>query len=64
VLDRCHFACAAAEDLSPIEEESADVVTTRSVLIYVEDKRRRFYRIPSGFSDPMAVFRCSSRSTA
>jgi arsenite methyltransferase len=64
VLDRCDFVRAAAEDLSPIQDESVDVVTTRSVLIYVEDKRRRFYRIPSGFSDPMAVFRCSSRSTA
>ena len=42
VRDRCHFVRAAAEDLSPIEDESVDVVTTRSVLIYVEDKRRAF----------------------
>jgi arsenite methyltransferase len=42
VLDRCHFVRAAAEDLSPIDDESVDMVTTRSVLIYVEDKRRAF----------------------
>jgi arsenite methyltransferase len=42
VLDRCAFVGAAAEDLSSIEDESVDIVTTRSVLIYVEDKRRAF----------------------
>jgi arsenite methyltransferase len=42
VLDRCDFVCASAEDLSPVKDESVDVVTTRSVLIYVEDKRRAF----------------------
>jgi ubiquinone/menaquinone biosynthesis C-methylase UbiE len=42
VLDRCHFVRAAAEELSPIPDESVDVVTTRSVLIYVKDKRRAF----------------------
>jgi arsenite methyltransferase len=38
VLDRCRFVEAFAEDLGPIETESVDVVTTRSVLIYVKEK--------------------------
>jgi ubiquinone/menaquinone biosynthesis C-methylase UbiE len=42
VLDRCHFVRASAEDLSLIEESSVDVVTTRSVLIYVSAKQRAF----------------------
>lgn len=40
VLDRCSFVKAAAEDLSAIDGDSVDLVTTRSVLIYVDDKRR------------------------
>src|SRR4051812_14775596 len=46
--DRMSFIEAAAEDLSPIEDESVDVVTTRSVLIYVDDKAtafREFHRV-------------------
>src|SRR5712691_10928696 len=39
---RCEFVQAPAEDLAPIADESVDVVTTRSVIIYVEDKRRAF----------------------
>jgi SAM-dependent methyltransferase len=42
VLDRCSFVHAPADDLSPVTECSVDVVATRSVLIYVEDKRRAF----------------------
>lgn len=42
VLDRCRFVEAAADDLGPIEDESVDVVTTRSVLIYVKDKTAAF----------------------
>ncbi len=42
VLDRCSFVKAAAEDLSAIDNDSVDLVTTRSVLIYVDDKRRAF----------------------
>jgi ubiquinone/menaquinone biosynthesis C-methylase UbiE len=42
VLDRCEFVRASAEDLSVLEDASVDVVTTRSVLIYVPDKRRTF----------------------
>lgn len=39
VVDRCLFVEASADDLSAIENTSVDVVTTRSVLIYVRDKR-------------------------
>jgi arsenite methyltransferase len=42
VLDRCRFVEATADDLTPIEAESVDVVTTRSVLIYVKDKASAF----------------------
>jgi arsenite methyltransferase len=42
VLDRCSFVTAGAEDLSAIETESVDLVATRSVLIYVDDKQRAF----------------------
>jgi arsenite methyltransferase len=48
LLDRCRFVEAAAEDLAGIDEASVDVVTTRSVLIYVEDKEqafREFHRV-------------------
>jgi arsenite methyltransferase len=48
VIDRCEFVEASAEDLSAIATESIDVVTTRSVLIFVEDKLRalkEFYRV-------------------
>lgn len=42
VLDRCRFVQASADDLSPVDSESVDVVTTRSVLIYVKDKAAVF----------------------
>ena len=42
VLDRCEFLLAPADDLSALEDASVDVVTIRSVLIYVDDKRRAF----------------------
>lgn len=45
VLDRCRFVEMPADDLSPIEDASVDVVTTRSVLIYVDDKQRAFDEI-------------------
>jgi len=48
VVDRCQFICAPAEDLSSIESGSVDVVTTRSVLIYVAAKSQafsEFYRV-------------------
>lgn len=39
---QCRFVRAAADDLAPIANASVDVVTTRSVLIYVADKARAF----------------------
>jgi arsenite methyltransferase len=42
VVDRCSFVRASADDLTQIEDESVDVVATRSVLIYVADKSRAF----------------------
>ena len=41
-LDRCEFVLARAENLAPLADESVDVVTTRSVVIYVDDKQRAF----------------------
>lgn len=40
--NRSQFLEASATDLSRVARESVDVVTTRSVLIYVEDKARAF----------------------
>jgi len=48
VLDRCRFLRAPADDLSVVPDESVDVVTTRSVLIYVDNKQaafREFFRV-------------------
>jgi arsenite methyltransferase len=48
LLDRCSFVQASADSLAVIADGSADVVTTRSVLIYVKDKAaalREFCRV-------------------
>ncbi len=48
LLDRCRFVLAPADCLAGMPDETADVVTTRSVLIYVKDKAaalREFYRV-------------------
>src|SRR5438132_13751199 len=37
-LDRCRFVRAPADDLAALAPGSVDVVTTRSVLIYVQAK--------------------------
>lgn len=42
VRERCRFLLASATNLSALPDSSVDVVTTRSVLIYVEDKRAAF----------------------
>lgn len=42
VLDRCRFLRASADDLASVESGSIDVVATRSVLIYVDDKASAF----------------------
>jgi arsenite methyltransferase len=40
--DRCRFVVNSADDLRDISDRSVDVVTTRSVLIYVDRKDRAF----------------------
>jgi len=48
LLDRCRFVLASADSLDGIADASVDVVTARSVLIYVKDKAealRAFYRV-------------------
>jgi arsenite methyltransferase len=48
VIDRCRFLQASAENLAGCDDVSVDVVTTRSVLIYVEAKQsafKEFYRV-------------------
>jgi arsenite methyltransferase len=48
VLDRCEFVEASADDLTSLADASVDIVTTRSVLIYVRDKPkafREFFRV-------------------
>ena len=42
VAERCSFVNAGAADLAAIEDASVDVVTTRSVLIYVPKKAESF----------------------
>jgi arsenite methyltransferase len=42
ITNRCEFIRASADDLSPIHDTSVDVVTTRSVLIYVSAKQKAF----------------------
>jgi SAM-dependent methyltransferase len=42
VLDRCRFVEAGADDLRGVPDASIDVVTTRSVLIYVRRKEAAF----------------------
>jgi ubiquinone/menaquinone biosynthesis C-methylase UbiE len=54
VLDRCRFVNAAAERLDGVGDASADVATTRSVLIYVEDK-------PAAFRELHRVLRAGGR---
>ncbi|MBA2681473.1 MAG: class I SAM-dependent methyltransferase [Ktedonobacteraceae bacterium] len=48
ILDRCQFLHTTAQNLGALESQSVDVVTTRSVLIYVGEKQqafRHFYRV-------------------
>jgi arsenite methyltransferase len=63
VADRCEFLAASADAL-PVADASVDVVTTRSVLIYLQDKRpafTEFFRVlrPGGrvsIFEPINVF--------
>jgi arsenite methyltransferase len=41
-VDRCRFVRASGDDLSGLEDASVDVVTTRSVLIYIDRKTAAF----------------------
>ena len=48
LVDRCSFVECPAENLIGVSDASVDVVTTRSVLIYVDEKRKafgEFYRV-------------------
>jgi arsenite methyltransferase len=54
VLDRCDFMEASADNLDCIAAASVDVVTTRSVLIYVKDK-------PTAFAEFARVLRPGGR---
>jgi arsenite methyltransferase len=48
LLDRCRFVLASADSLIGVADASVDVLTTRSVLIYVKDKAtalREFHRV-------------------
>jgi arsenite methyltransferase len=42
LTDRCSFVECSADNLTGVADMSVDVVTTRSVLIYVDDKRKAF----------------------
>jgi arsenite methyltransferase len=71
VLDRCRFIEASANELAAISDASVDVVTTRSVLIYVADKRAAFAEFarvlrPGGrisLFEPINRFASSTRAT-
>lgn len=71
VVDRCRFIEASADDLAGITDASVDVVTTRSVLIYVADKGaafREFARVlrPGGrisLFEPINRFALPARDT-
>jgi len=54
VVERCRFVRAGADDLSPIEDGSVDIVTTRAVLIYVKAK-------PAAFAEFARVLRPGGR---
>jgi ubiquinone/menaquinone biosynthesis C-methylase UbiE len=64
VLERCQFLQASAEDLRVLPDEAVTVVTVRSVLLYIQDKRKAFseiYRVlkPKGriaLYEPIANF--------
>jgi SAM-dependent methyltransferase len=54
LLDRSGFILAPADDLSAVPDRSVDVVTTRSVLIYVPNK-------PAAFAEFLRVLRPGGR---
>lgn len=72
IHDRCQFLRASADNLQALEDASVDIITTRSVLIYLEDKRqalREFHRVlkPNGrlsIFEPIGRFAVSTTSPA
>ncbi len=70
VLEQCQFLLASADDLRALENSSVNVITTRSVLIYVKEKQQafnEFYRLlkPRGrlsIFEPINSFGCSQLS--
>ena|ERR1035437_5449775 len=70
VRSSCTFLQTSAEQLEGVEDQSADVVTTRAVLAYVADKpaaARQFYRVlkPGGrISIAEPIFRDSALQLA
>lgn len=54
VVDRCRFVRASADALSEMVDDSVDALTTRSVLIYLEDQ-------PSAFREFRRVLRPGGR---
>jgi arsenite methyltransferase len=70
-LERCQFIEASADDLAAIGDGTIDVVTTRSVLIYVANKRAAFAEFarvlrPGGrisLFEPINRFASSTRET-
>src|SRR5689334_12460065 len=67
VAQQCSFEQAAAEDLWPLAAGSVDVVTTRSVLIYVANKAKalaEFYRVlkPNGRLSIFEPINCFMRA--
>ena len=56
VVDRCRFVRTAADGLDSIDDESVDVVTTRSVLIYLDRAGKE-----RAFREFNRVLRCGGR---
>jgi arsenite methyltransferase len=68
VVDRCRFVQVPAERLDSIGDETVDVVTTRSVLIYVKDKAAAFAEFervlrPGGRISLFEPINCFSRDS-
>lgn len=60
VSDRCRFVSTPAETLNGIADSTVEVVATRSVLIYIDDKAAAFaafHRVlkPGGLSERVAA---------